>query len=318
MNAMFTNRVGDFFLTLGFFAIFFTFGTLDYATVFSVAPYINTNVITFIAILLLLGAAAKSAQLGLHIWLPQAMEGKAIFKMITFKLFFNFLNYKRDWIQILKYSTLQKSNLLYDAIIGDLLDNGYMRFSSKSVNKNKVGNARMEFTFSTQNLPYVQYLKFVAYKEICTSSLPIPWPNPKTGKPVIQYWFSTRSLPLFTKLYNEWYKEVSGKIVKVIPLNINELLKPRNLAHWIMGDGFWNKGGRTVHLSTDSFTFEEVTMLVNVINDKFHLDAKVINRTSNNGNKCWRIRISACSINKLRDIVIPFMIAEMLYKLGIE
>ena len=75
MSAMFTNRVGDFFLTIGFFVIFFTFGTLDYATVFSLAPYINTNVITFISILLLLGAAAKSAQLGLHIWLPQAMEG---------------------------------------------------------------------------------------------------------------------------------------------------------------------------------------------------------------------------------------------------
>jgi NADH-ubiquinone oxidoreductase chain 5 len=75
MNAMFTNRVGDYFLTLGFFAIFYTFGTLDYATVFSLAPYINTNVITFIAILLLFGAAAKSAQLGLHGWLPMAMEG---------------------------------------------------------------------------------------------------------------------------------------------------------------------------------------------------------------------------------------------------
>ena len=75
MNAMFTNRVGDFFLTIGFFAIFFTFGTLDYSIVFSLAPYININVVTFISILLLLGAAAKSAQIGLHIWLPQAMEG---------------------------------------------------------------------------------------------------------------------------------------------------------------------------------------------------------------------------------------------------
>jgi NADH-ubiquinone oxidoreductase chain 5 len=75
MLAMFMNRVGDFFLTIGFFSLFFTFGTLDYATVFSLAPYINTNIITFIAILLLLGAAAKSAQLGLHGWLPAAMEG---------------------------------------------------------------------------------------------------------------------------------------------------------------------------------------------------------------------------------------------------
>lgn len=75
MSAMFTNRIGDFFLTIGFFVIFFTFGTLDYATVFSLVPYVNINVITFISILLLFGAAAKSAQLGLHIWLPQAMEG---------------------------------------------------------------------------------------------------------------------------------------------------------------------------------------------------------------------------------------------------
>jgi Proton-conducting membrane transporter/NADH-Ubiquinone oxidoreductase (complex I), chain 5 N-terminus/LAGLIDADG endonuclease len=75
MNAMFTNRVGDYFLTLGFFVIFFTFGSLDYTTVFSLAPYVNTNVLTFIILLLLLGAAAKSAQIGLHLWLPMAMEG---------------------------------------------------------------------------------------------------------------------------------------------------------------------------------------------------------------------------------------------------
>jgi len=86
MNAMFTNRIGDFFLTIGFFAIFFTFGSLDYTTVFSLAPYINTNVITFIAILLLLGAAAKSAQLGLHIWLPQAMEGKWLEYILVFTI----------------------------------------------------------------------------------------------------------------------------------------------------------------------------------------------------------------------------------------
>ena len=64
LNAMFTNRVGDYFLTVGFFALFYTFMTLDYALIFSLAHDINPNVITFIAILLLLGAAAKSAQLG--------------------------------------------------------------------------------------------------------------------------------------------------------------------------------------------------------------------------------------------------------------
>ena len=48
---------------------------LDYATVFSLAPYMNENVVTIVGICLLIGAMAKSSQVGLHVWLPMAMEG---------------------------------------------------------------------------------------------------------------------------------------------------------------------------------------------------------------------------------------------------
>lgn len=75
ISAFLTNRVGDCFLTIGMFAILWSFGNLDYATVFSLAPYINENIITIIGICLLIGAMAKSSQIGLHIWLPLAMEG---------------------------------------------------------------------------------------------------------------------------------------------------------------------------------------------------------------------------------------------------
>ena len=75
MSAFLTNRVGDCFLTLGMFTILWTFGNLDYSTVFSLAPYINENAITIIGICLLIGAMAKSSQIGLHVWLPLAMEG---------------------------------------------------------------------------------------------------------------------------------------------------------------------------------------------------------------------------------------------------
>jgi len=75
LSAFLTNRVGDCFLTIGMFAILWTLGNLDYATVFSLAPYINENIITIIGICLLIGAMAKSSQVGLHIWLPMAMEG---------------------------------------------------------------------------------------------------------------------------------------------------------------------------------------------------------------------------------------------------
>ena len=75
ISAMLTNRVGDCLLTVGMFTILWSFGNIDYSTVFSLAPYINENIITIIGICLLIGAMAKSSQIGLHVWLPMAMEG---------------------------------------------------------------------------------------------------------------------------------------------------------------------------------------------------------------------------------------------------
>jgi len=68
------NRVGDFGLSIAFFALFALFGSLNYATIYSLAPFMNETAITIIALLLLTGAAAKSSQLGLHSWLPGSME----------------------------------------------------------------------------------------------------------------------------------------------------------------------------------------------------------------------------------------------------
>nr|YP_004599017.1 NADH dehydrogenase subunit 5 [Saccharina japonica x Saccharina latissima]APZ83020.1 NADH dehydrogenase subunit 5 [Saccharina japonica]AEH43386.1 NADH dehydrogenase subunit 5 [Saccharina japonica x Saccharina latissima]QBA19465.1 NADH dehydrogenase subunit 5 [Saccharina japonica x Saccharina latissima]QIA95827.1 NADH dehydrogenase subunit 5 [Saccharina japonica x Saccharina latissima]QIA95865.1 NADH dehydrogenase subunit 5 [Saccharina japonica x Saccharina latissima] len=85
IKAMLVNRVGDFGLALGIFGIFICFGAVDYATVFALAPQLSTfslsffnvefGALNFIGILLFVGAVGKSAQLGLHTWLPDAMEG---------------------------------------------------------------------------------------------------------------------------------------------------------------------------------------------------------------------------------------------------
>jgi len=72
--ALTMNRMGDMGLSIGFFAMFAVFGTLDYSTVFSLAPYINETAITIIALLVFTGAMAKSAQIPLHSWLPGSME----------------------------------------------------------------------------------------------------------------------------------------------------------------------------------------------------------------------------------------------------
>ncbi len=70
-----TNRVGDWLFLTGLILAFVTFGTLDYIDIFNQLPEVGYWTITIIALLLFGGAVGKSAQVGLHIWLPNAMEG---------------------------------------------------------------------------------------------------------------------------------------------------------------------------------------------------------------------------------------------------
>jgi NADH-quinone oxidoreductase subunit L len=79
-KALITNRIGDWGLLLGVFLVFFTFGTLDFREVAAAAQAMpretgGFGVLSAICLLLLLGAVGKSAQMPLHIWLPDAMEG---------------------------------------------------------------------------------------------------------------------------------------------------------------------------------------------------------------------------------------------------
>lgn len=54
-------------MVIGMFAMLWSFGDLNYATVFASAPYLNSDIITIIGICFLIGTMAKSAQLGLHV-----------------------------------------------------------------------------------------------------------------------------------------------------------------------------------------------------------------------------------------------------------
>jgi len=74
-KAFVMNRVGDAALALAIFVIFANFGTLSYPQVFGQAAGANPSALTWIGLLLLAGACAKSAQVPLQAWLGDAMEG---------------------------------------------------------------------------------------------------------------------------------------------------------------------------------------------------------------------------------------------------
>jgi NADH-ubiquinone oxidoreductase chain 5 len=85
IKAMLLNRIGDFSLVIGILILFLNFKSLDYATIAVLVPFFQNqnfnlfcfdlHVISSISVFLFIGAVGKSAQIGLHTWLPDAMEG---------------------------------------------------------------------------------------------------------------------------------------------------------------------------------------------------------------------------------------------------
>ncbi|MCY4546746.1 MAG: NADH-quinone oxidoreductase subunit L [Defluviicoccus sp.] len=85
IKAFIVNRVGDFGFALGIMGVFLVFGSIELPAIFGAAPEkaeatisflgLEGHALTVLCILLFIGAMGKSAQLGLHTWLPDAMEG---------------------------------------------------------------------------------------------------------------------------------------------------------------------------------------------------------------------------------------------------
>lgn len=232
----------------------------------------------------------------------------------TEKLFNNLLIFSSTNLSKEELSKWVVPEKVWDVVTGEMLGDGHIKYDP--INAPQV-NGRLEFTFSANILHYIKYLKDNVLSFICNESKPTPWPNPElTGKDPTQYWFSTKRLPAISELHSIWYKNKGDKFVKILPSNIEKLLTPIGIAHWLMRDGYFSEN--TVKLCTDNFTKEEVLILINILDKKFGIKSTINKRTNPNGNIIWRIRISKTSLDKLRMLVSPYFIPEMLYKLDIK
>ena len=119
----------------------------------------------------------------------------------------------------------------------------------------------------------------------------------------------TYSLPCFNEFYDLFYHEGT----KCIPSNIAELLSPLGLCYWLCDDGTFDKSNQIVILCTDSFTLEEVQLLINVLNDKWNLES--YQKKTSIGN--YRIAIPRRSLPILESLLGPIMPPMMRYKLGL-
>lgn len=185
-------------------------------------------------------------------------------------------------------------------VVGLLLSDGWLSLTRS----NTVSNARLGFKQSLNKFEYV-WRVFYDLSHYC-QKYPAFYLNHRGGKVYPGITIATRALPCFTSLHNIFY--IDNK--KVIPYNIYDILTPVALAHLIMGDGTYRFGG--LRLCTDSYTITDVVRLMNVLIVRYRLKA-----TLHKDRGMYRIYISRSSMPILISVVKPYMVASMLYKLGI-
>lgn len=119
--------------------------------------------------------------------------------------------------------------------------------------------------------------------------------------------FSTWTYTSFNWIRDAWYKE--GR--KCVPPFIGQYLTPLALAIWIMDDG--SKLGKGLKFSTNSFTYDECLLLIKVLNENFNLKATVQYAGSKDQHIIY---IWKQSMKDLRNIISPYIIPEMRYKIN--
>jgi hypothetical protein len=318
--ALTMNRVGDMGLSIGFFAIFALFGSLDYAIIFNIVPFMNETAITIIGLLLLTGAMAKSAQIPLHSWLPGSMEGFKGVKhyFLIFIYILGFYNYLTDLLDIKYFSVWPINHSVPKSTLYTITENMSGDGSLSKINR---GEGKYSMTMDVYSLNYLNYFNQTIYSQFTDTKI-YAYPNSllpqHKNKEITHYHLRTRTHPIFTTLHSLWYKwdNAKNKFIKIVPLNISELFSEISLAYWIMDDGYFDSHGRTqtIFLCTESFTKEECIILQSVLEK---LGIKSTLKVRDKINNIYRIRISKTSMHRVIYLVKQHMHKDFLYKLGI-
>jgi heme/copper-type cytochrome/quinol oxidase subunit 1 len=188
-------------------------------------------------------------------------------------------------------------NYLMPMLVGLIISDGWLQI-------NKSGNTRFSLKQSIDKIEYLFYC-FIKLSHYC-SNLPFITNTNLNGKQFKGIQFTTRSYPCFTYLHNIFYKNN----VKIVPLNLYELLTYEGLAHWIMSDGTKTYKGLT--LQTQSFTVKEVVYIISIFIYKFDLNCSLHMQR-----KQPTIYISSNSMIKLQPHILPYFCDSMKYKLFI-
>lgn len=220
-------------------------------------------------------------------------------------LYYNKKNVKIDSLRLDK----THNNIIISIIFGTLLGNG-------TAEKSKIvtDGTRIIFYQEAMHLNYLLWLhKLFKTWNYCNSTLPpIRKKLSKKGKLLKYLRFETWYYSSFDWIYDIWY--ING--VKKVPHCISLYLTPLALSIWIMESAVKNSsqpnGGLNLLVHNNCFSYSDCLLLVQVLYDNFKLKAKI---ESTGSSKNYRICIPKSNMVQLNEIVSPYIIPSMKYKL---
>jgi hypothetical protein len=246
-------------------------------------------------------------------------EGNYILHCLTFfnnPYFFNSIDESSImWLSLLlgpiKCSSINRigpHNIdVLSVLIGSILGDSHLERRINGI------GTRVIFEQSNKNVEYLMWFhKFFSEKGYCNPQ------KPKLFKRIIQnnqilfyYRISSFTFYSFNWIHDMFYILENGKFRKKIPTNISDFLTPLVLAIWFMEDG--SKSNNSVRIATNNFNYDEILFISVVLFEKYRL---ITTPQYGGKNKGYILYFSTKSMVEFTNIVKPYMLPSMYYKLG--
>jgi hypothetical protein len=206
------------------------------------------------------------------------------------------LNIQKGILKKTSRNMIQMTSFQRSIVIGIILSDGWIQYR-------KEWNPRIGFKQSIKNFEYFWYV-FIQLSSLCST---YPWLTKtiKRGKLFYSLEFNTRQLRCITEIYTLFYSESRAKVIKP---ELYDYLDYLAIAHWIMGDGAKKNKGLT--LCTDSFSYKEVVLLMNILKIKYD-----INTTIQKEKNKPRIYINNKELLKILPYIKHYFTPNFLYKI---
>ncbi len=180
-------------------------------------------------------------------------------------------------------------------IIGKILGDGHLETANNKT-------FRLKIEHSIKQKEYVDWL-YEQLKNLASNN-----PKIKKRERITSYWFNTSCSGTLRFYAQQFYK--GNK--KIIPKIINKILDPMALAIWFMDDGsLKSKNHKTYIIHSLGYTKKELEIMQEVLGKKFNIKTRLHRQYGK-----WRIYITSESRNVFRNLIEPYIVPSMRYKLG--